>query len=72
MVTMADGSQVWVCKECGTEHQPGEGLPVADATAAQSAVNQATGATMTPPAASTDQPAPSAGGPVDPTQKPTL
>lgn len=21
---MADGTQVWVCKECGAQHQPGE------------------------------------------------
>ncbi len=70
MVTMADGTQVWVCKECGTEHQPGEGQVVADASAAQAAVNQAAGAPMTPPAASTDQPAAPA-APVDPIQNPT-
>ena len=43
---MADGTQVWVCKECGTEHQPGT-APVADAAAAQAVVDQA--ASATPP-----------------------
>ena len=46
-VNMADGTQVWVCKKCGTEHQPGE-APVADpAAAAQAVVDQA--ASATPP-----------------------
>ena len=31
-VNMADGTQVWVCKECGAEHQPSEAM-VADPAA---------------------------------------
>lgn len=58
-VSQADGSSVWVCKECGTEHQPNEAV-VADAAAAQAAVNDATtaapAAPVVPPAAPTDKP----------------
>lgn len=70
-VTMADGTQVWVCKECGTEHQPGQ-AQVVDEVAAQAAVDQAAAsAPVTPPAAPSDSTsAPAA--PVDSTQKPTV
>jgi ribosomal protein L37AE/L43A len=29
-VTMADGTTVWVCKECGAENQPGEAKVIVD------------------------------------------
>jgi hypothetical protein len=32
-VTMADGSSVWVCQECGEEHQPVTVVPQATAVA---------------------------------------
>lgn len=55
-VSKADGSSVWVCGECGTEHQPNEAV-VADAAAAQAAVNDAaTAAPVTPPVTPTDKP----------------
>ncbi len=56
---MGDGSVVWVCKECGTKHEPGEAV-VVDATAAQAAVNDATAAApaapVAPPVTPTDKP----------------
>ncbi len=58
---MADGTQVWVCKECGTENLPGETQPV-DAAAAQAAVNQAASAAPAAPA-STPGDMPSGQGP---------
>ncbi|MDO8488129.1 MAG: hypothetical protein Q7S31_02320 [bacterium] len=49
-VTLANGEQVWVCQNCGAEHQPGEGQVVADAAAAgaQAVVDQAAAATPAP------------------------
>lgn len=63
-VSMADGSSVWVCKECGTEHQPGEAM-VVDATAAQAAVNDATAAPAAPVAPAATEPVISVTPPVE-------
>ena len=46
-VNMADGTQVWVCKEGGTQHQPGEPKVADAAAAAKAVVDQA--ASVAPP-----------------------
>lgn len=52
---MGDGSTVWVCKECGAEHQPNEAV-VVDAASAQAAVNDAATAAPVASPAPTDKP----------------
>lgn len=46
-VTLADGSQVWVCKECGEEHQAGEGAAIDQSMQAE--VTAAAAQVPTPP-----------------------
>lgn len=72
-VTLADGSQVWVCKECGEEHAPGEGVVVdqamqAEVSAAAAQMPPVSPTTPATPVAESPA-APAAGTPTDTTNQ---